>query len=367
KAGAPAEASLEMMEASFSSDISDSRIITSSFALKKARELGISAEIYYDVISYGVYEGWDRATLYAVFEGIELAGRKGFSREKAALALTVRFARGTDGELPESVMKDEISRLGRMRAYGTLEDAVSAGVNPDVAKEVYRHGVLGGWSAEALQEVMKGLARGVKKGLTQEKLALALVVRMDSGLKVSPEQMVKEEIEYISGLEGEKERTGAVKKDQELKRRIESPVKEKAPPARGGLNVSLLRSSVMSFYNYPTPYRWGGTKRGGADCSGFVQTCYREQGIEIPRVSRFQYSWLKEKGGLMNRDGLRLGDLVFFNSSGYGRISHVGIFWGNKNGKRTFVHSCSSKGVTFTPLDKPYYIKRFVGAGRVTD
>ena len=74
------------------------------------------------------------------------------------------------------------------------------------------------------------------------------------------------------------------------------------------------------------PYQWGGASPAGADCSGFVQTVYADNGIGLPRTSWQQAaagSPVAEAGveGLANA---RPGDLVFFGSN-----SHVGIYAGN--------------------------------------
>jgi murein DD-endopeptidase / murein LD-carboxypeptidase len=54
------------------------------------------------------------------------------------------------------------------------------------------------------------------------------------------------------------------------------------------------------------------------------------------------------------------GDLLFFNTLGNG-VSHVAIYLGNNR----FIHSTVSKGVMVNSLFDSYYVKRFVGAGRI--
>ena len=105
-------------------------------------------------------------------------------------------------------------------------------------------------------------------------------------------------------------------------------------------------------------YRYGGSTTKGFDCSGFVQYVFGKLGIDLPRSSRDQF----KVGEKVTKDELRVGDLVFFNTNGKG-VSHVGIYMGDGR----FVHSSTSKGVTYTSLNDKYYAKRYVGARRILD
>lgn len=105
-------------------------------------------------------------------------------------------------------------------------------------------------------------------------------------------------------------------------------------------------------------YRYGGSTTKGFDCSGFVRYVFGKLGIDLPRSSRELY----KVGQKVSKDELRVGDLVFFNTSGKG-VSHVGIYMGDG----LFVHSSTSKGVTYTSMNDKYYAKRYVGARRILD
>ena len=107
---------------------------------------------------------------------------------------------------------------------------------------------------------------------------------------------------------------------------------------------------------YGTRYRMGGTTKKGVDCSAFVGAVYAGVfGIALPRTARDQYKMSRR----ISRTELKEGDLLFFNTRG--GISHVGIYLHNNK----FVHASVSRGVTVDDLFDPYYIKRFVAAGRV--
>ncbi|NQV40783.1 MAG: C40 family peptidase [Candidatus Marinimicrobia bacterium] len=122
------------------------------------------------------------------------------------------------------------------------------------------------------------------------------------------------------------------------------------------LNKSKMDKSFAEYEG--TPYKWGGTEPGrGVDCSGFTSGVYRDQGIIIPRTSRMQYT----VGDEVSRDDLQYGDLIFFDTLGKG-VSHVGVYTkGNK-----MIHASSSAGVTEVPVNTDYWMKRYIGARRLT-
>ena len=124
-------------------------------------------------------------------------------------------------------------------------------------------------------------------------------------------------------------------------------------------NSSIDRDEVMTkiIELINTPYLWGGTSTYGIDCSGFVQMVYKKAlDIDLPRTSIMQST----VGDEVNREDLKFGDLVFFNTMGH-RISHVGIYLGES----MFAQSSSSGGVKVSSLNEDYYNSRFVTARRV--
>lgn len=104
------------------------------------------------------------------------------------------------------------------------------------------------------------------------------------------------------------------------------------------------------------PYLWGSSELNAPlDCSGLVLAVYQLNGLDVPRTSSEQYA----AGEKLCREDLEKGDLVFFATSGSGRISHVGIYIGD--GK--FIHA-PGRGKTICAdfLSSAYYSERFYGA-----
>lgn len=103
-------------------------------------------------------------------------------------------------------------------------------------------------------------------------------------------------------------------------------------------------------------YQYGGSTTKGFDCSGFTSYVMKQFDVDLHRSSRDQY----KQGEKVKKSELRLGDLVFFNTSGKG-VSHVGIYLSDNK----FIHASTSDGVRIDDLDARYYANRYVGATRV--
>lgn len=109
-----------------------------------------------------------------------------------------------------------------------------------------------------------------------------------------------------------------------------------------------------------TPYRYGGSGRGGFDCSGFTSYLYRKKGLSLPHSARAQF----QGGQHVDKSDMKAGDLVFFHTVTKG-ISHVGMYVGNGR----FVHASSrrSGGVRVDNLNSGYYRERFRGARKMSN
>jgi cell wall-associated NlpC family hydrolase len=102
-----------------------------------------------------------------------------------------------------------------------------------------------------------------------------------------------------------------------------------------------------------TGYRFGGKNpEAGFDCSGMVSYIFnRAAGLKLTGSA----ADIARLGRRIDRNNLRPGDLVFFNTLNR-PFSHVGIYIGDGR----FVHAPSSNGkVHISRLDNPYFAPRF--------
>ena len=107
---------------------------------------------------------------------------------------------------------------------------------------------------------------------------------------------------------------------------------------------------------YGTPYRYGGNTKKGIDCSAFASGLIASVfSMTIPRTARAQYQTTER----LELNELREGDLVFFNTRR--GVSHVGVYLLNNK----FVHASLSSGVMISDLGESYFVKRYIGAGRI--
>lgn len=124
--------------------------------------------------------------------------------------------------------------------------------------------------------------------------------------------------------------------------------------------VNQILSEAESYLG--TPYRYGGTTKRGIDCSSFVQQVFELFDYELPRVSAAQ----AKEGVEISKDEIKTGDLLFFSTSGRGRVSHVGIVHSiREDGEIEFIHASTSQGVIVTPLSDSYWSKRYLYAKRI--
>jgi cell wall-associated NlpC family hydrolase len=110
-----------------------------------------------------------------------------------------------------------------------------------------------------------------------------------------------------------------------------------------------------------TPYLSGGTDETGFDCSGFVRFVYDNFDVELPHSSNA----MSQLGYSIEKENIKVGDLVFFITTGGSTINHVGLVSSIQNNDVSFIHSSTSNGVREDKLSTTYYTKTYVTAKRI--
>jgi len=145
--------------------------------------------------------------------------------------------------------------------------------------------------------------------------------------------------------------------------RVDVPAADEVEIAAADVPMNVSASPRRTLADFALKLRNIAYVRGGRelttgfDCSGFVQYVFQQSlGSDLPGNSISQF----EAGSKVDRDALKMGDLVFFRTHGR-RVSHVGIYLDNG----LFIHAPSrGKRVRIDHLDGTYWTKRFAGARR---
>lgn len=138
---------------------------------------------------------------------------------------------------------------------------------------------------------------------------------------------------------------------------------EKNPPlSQTDIKINDLIASGKKYFG--VPYKYGATADSGYfDCSLFMQTIFKENGITLPRNSRQQ----SQVGTYVSKSNLKAGDLVFFstratvNKTGIDKIGHVGLYLGNGQ----MIHTYGEGGVKIGSINTDWWSDHYITARRI--
>lgn len=373
--GAPLEFLDDIFDVAYVNTITVDQLYAAANALNEFHSSDVPQDIFEEFVYHSIEDGWDPAAVPVFTRGLIYGVDRGLSPEKTALILMLDIrSEEAKKKAPEEVVLESL-RLVRekepqnWRPLSEVEKEMALKKDKQRALELRKREL-----DENLQQKERAFAqaRSELKELREYPAAKGPDVDVEK-LNRDLERLLKnlqEEIMKYQGQRGnivaELEATkrsvdrqqAAADRDRRAKREKEFMKKQEQVSSMGRsgrLSRERLYSVVDSYLG--TPYRFGGDSVRGIDCSAFTRRVYRGQGVELPRNSREQ----ARVGMSVAYSSIRTGDLIFFDTSINGGISHVGVYLGSN----TFAHASSSKGVIKSSLKEKYYVKRFVKGGRV--
>jgi cell wall-associated NlpC family hydrolase len=293
------------------------------------------SRLVYDILSQAKFDEVDmEKAVQVAFSSSKAVNMKAPEDEVSDLALFAFSVRLTADEI---------------RLYAvTAKKCKTAGVPVHISQEMIRHAKEDKWTEHTFTTIMEGLMKAARQNLDTEKVGLFMLISVAQKLG-TPENIVQD------ALADAKKRASSRPEKKKVQPIKKPSFSQSTRTSREALNYDTLRRSVESFIG--TPYVWGGNTRRGVDCSGFTRLVMYENGYLIPRVSRDQ----AKAGTPIYKNNLQLGDLVFFDTKGRGRITHVGLYLGGN----LLVHASSSKGVTIVLFSGRYFQSRYVTSRRI--
>ena len=214
-----------------------------------------------------------------------------------------------------SDFSDFVTRLDLMRRIGNSDAAIVASVK-DAKADVESTKR----SLEARQTEQLALQEAARQKQAQVNDALDAQKRYVASLKQDVKRLMAQEVKRQEALARKRAAELAARRKQAAGAGRNTPV-----GALGSAHPSVV--AVAKRY-LGVPYLWGGTSPSGFDCSGFVQYCYAQIGVSLPRTSRAQFRF----GSFIpasRTDLLEPGDLVFFGTNGDpSLVHHVALYIG---------------------------------------
>ena len=375
KKGAPLEFLDEIFDVAYVNTITVDQLAAAANALMEFHSSDVPQDIYEEFVYHSIEDGWDPATVPVFTRGLIYGVDRGLSPDKVALIIMLDVKNGeAKKKPPEQVILDSIKLVREKEPK-----------NWKPMSEVEKDLMLKKDKQRTLEQRKRELDNNIDQKerafvQAQSELKELREYPAEKGTDVDVEKLNRDLERLLKNLQGEiakyqnqrgnivaeLEATKKVVDQQQAARDRERRTKRERELTKtqehvntagrsGRLNRDKLTAAVDRYIG--TPYRFGGDSERGIDCSAFTRRVYRSQNVELPRNSREQARVCTS----VAYSSVRTGDLIFFDTSINGGISHVGVYLGNN----TFAHASSSKGVTRSSLKEKYYVKRFVKGGRV--
>ncbi|MBI5888054.1 MAG: C40 family peptidase [Deltaproteobacteria bacterium] len=374
KKGAPLEYLDQIFDVAYSKDVSVPQLFAAANALKELHDSEVPQEIYEEFAYHSMEEKWPPDAVPVLTKGLIYGVDRGLTPQRVALAILVDVDQdGLKKKSAEALVSEAIKSV---RAVEPEKWKEAGGAEKNMMRFMEEKKELEKLKQEA--EMVKQRQQELERQRTEMEARARLVE--DARERAERENLIREAEaareknaemmrRYLTEQKELQRRTEQERQALELERQKKRAAREERKGKEfdildsqlsergrhGGLDRAKLYNAVDGYIGIP--YRFGGDSENGIDCSAFTRRVYRKIGLELPRTAREQ----ARVGSAVMTGNLQSGDLLFFDTSIMGTISHVGVYLDNS----TFAHASKSKGVTKSSIKERYYVKRYVKAGRI--
>jgi cell wall-associated NlpC family hydrolase len=373
--GAPLDFLDDIFDVAYVNTISVDQLSSAANALKEFHSSDVPQDIYEEFVYHSIEDGWDPATVPVYTRGLIYGVDRGLSPDKVALIIMLDVKNpDVANKPPEQIVLDALKLVREKepknwKPMSEVEKEMALKLDKQRSLEQRKRELDNNIDqkerafiqAQSELKELREYPGGKGPDVDMDKLNRDLE-RLLKNLQGEITKYQSQRGNIVAELEATKkivdQQQEAKDKERRTKRERELTKKHgqvSSAGRSGRLNKDKMTAAVNRLIG--TPYRFGGDSERGIDCSAFTRRVYRSQGIELPRNSREQ----ARVSASVAYPSVRSGDLIFFDTSINGSISHVGVFLGSG----TFAHASSSKGVTRSSLKEKYYVKRFVKGGRI--
>lgn len=254
------------------------------------------------------------------------------------------FVTGDDAEALAKEVGNRIAKVNtttlKVRNDASIDATVQTLVPIDEEMEVEEE--LDGWVKVKIDSDVLGF-------VSSEYVDLRTDFVQAESIEEEKARIEKEEAERKAAEEAARAADEAAKKKAEQKASSKASQSKSTSTETAKASSSATSGSRQAIVSYAlqfvgNPYVWGGTSlTNGADCSGFTQSVFGDNGISIPRTSGAQGG----SGREVALGDIQPGDLLFYSNGS--SINHVAIYIGNGQ----VVHASTEK--TGIKISNAYY------------